>query len=558
MENFFLQAVADDLRRRLRGVSFGRVWQPTAASLVIDVRGGDGRFLAVSADPTDPGLFLSEREPVALEADSTGERAFASLLRKHLRGARLESIEKPPRERVVTFRFATFSTSGERELRDLVVALTGRSTNVWLSDAAGAVLGSLRPLRPDRAPLPPSDDRPLLTDLAPEALAALAPTAGDAAKALAGFGATLVAELAARERAIGLHDALVSLRGDLAAPVADARLYSVDAADAARMKLATFELRSLAGAAVETFPDPHRAADERARRRASVLSAVGARRAVVDRARTARTRTARAMLALDADLASIEGADRDRELAESLLAQTTTARLVAGGFEIVDYYSPDGAKVVVACDRGDTPQGVAERLFARHRKARRTREAVATRRTTLEQQGVRLDALVARAEAATEPVEIDAVQRDLDRALGVRKIARAPRGPAPAESVPGARRFVSSDGLEILVGRSSAANDSVTFKIGKPSDLWLHAADYPGSHVVIRNPSKAEIPHRSVLEAAQLAAFYSEARDDTLVDVRYTPRRFVTKPKGAPPGLVRLSRFKTVTVRPAADLDRAP
>jgi predicted ribosome quality control (RQC) complex YloA/Tae2 family protein len=123
--------------------------------------------------------------------------------------------------------------------------------------------------------------------------------------------------------------------------------------------------------------------------------------------------------------------------------------------------------------------------------------------------------------------------------------------------VSGARRFVSSDGFEILVGRTSAANDAITFKVAKPSDLWLHAADYPGSHVVVRNPTRAPLPHRTILEAAQLAAFYSKAGSDGVVEVRYTQRKFVTKPRGAPPGLVRLSEFKSVAVRPAADLQRA-
>jgi predicted ribosome quality control (RQC) complex YloA/Tae2 family protein len=87
--------------------------------------------------------------------------------------------------------------------------------------------------------------------------------------------------------------------------------------------------------------------------------------------------------------------------------------------------------------------------------------------------------------------------------------------------------------------------------------VWLHAADYPGSHVVVRNRGRGDVPHRTLTEAAQLAAFYSDARGDALVDVRYTPRRFVTKPKHAPPGLVRLGRFKTIAVRPSAEIDRA-
>ena len=71
-----------------------------------------------------------------------------------------------------------------------------------------------------------------------------------------------------------------------------------------------------------------------------------------------------------------------------------------------------------------------------------------------------------------------------------------------------------------------------------------------GSHVVIRNPTRKDIPHRTIIEAAQLAAHFSQAREDPKVDVHYTQRKFISKPKGAKPGLVRLKEYKSVSVRP--------
>jgi predicted ribosome quality control (RQC) complex YloA/Tae2 family protein len=82
-------------------------------------------------------------------------------------------------------------------------------------------------------------------------------------------------------------------------------------------------------------------------------------------------------------------------------------------------------------------------------------------------------------------------------------------------------------------------------------DSWLHAADYPGSHVIIRNPNRKEIPQLTLLEAAQLAAFYSSGKTQPKAAVHYTQKKFVNKPKGAAPGLVRLASFKTILVEPA-------
>jgi len=131
-----------------------------------------------------------------------------------------------------------------------------------------------------------------------------------------------------------------------------------------------------------------------------------------------------------------------------------------------------------------------------------------------------------------------------------------PASAGGSKPIPGTRRYVSSDGFEVLVGRASRDNDNLTFKVARPNDLWLHAADHGGSHVVVRNPTRKDVPHRTIIEAAQLAAKFSQARKDPKVDVHYTQRKFVSKVKGAAPGLVKLTRFKNITVAPREAANR--
>ena len=100
------------------------------------------------------------------------------------------------------------------------------------------------------------------------------------------------------------------------------------------------------------------------------------------------------------------------------------------------------------------------------------------------------------------------------------------------QQIPGVRRYLSTDGYEILVGRAARDNDNLTFRIARPHDLWLHAGDYPGSHVVVRNPTRKEIPQRTVIEAAQLSGRFSQASEDAKVVIHYTERKFLSKPKG--------------------------
>lgn len=116
---------------------------------------------------------------------------------------------------------------------------------------------------------------------------------------------------------------------------------------------------------------------------------------------------------------------------------------------------------------------------------------------------------------------------------------------------PGYRTFVL-DGFEILVGRSARDNDRLTLRVAEPQDVWLHAAGYAGSHVVVRNPEGLDPLPKPVLEAAaQLAAFHSKARHARgKVEVHVCRAADVRKPSGYPPGMVQLRRWDSLRVYP--------
>jgi predicted ribosome quality control (RQC) complex YloA/Tae2 family protein len=105
--------------------------------------------------------------------------------------------------------------------------------------------------------------------------------------------------------------------------------------------------------------------------------------------------------------------------------------------------------------------------------------------------------------------------------------------------------------FDVLVGRGDEDNDHLTFEVADAGDLWLHVAGgTPGSHVVVRNPGRTEVPAEVVARAASLAAWYSKARGAPKVEVHYCRVAEVSKPRGAPPGLVQLAKWKSVKVKP--------
>jgi predicted ribosome quality control (RQC) complex YloA/Tae2 family protein len=112
-------------------------------------------------------------------------------------------------------------------------------------------------------------------------------------------------------------------------------------------------------------------------------------------------------------------------------------------------------------------------------------------------------------------------------------------------------RTLLVDGFEILVGRGDEENERLTFEIGDPQDLWLHVGGgTAGSHVIVRNPNSVEVPRAVVEGAAAAAAWFSKARNAAKVEVHVCRVADVSKPRGAPLGLVQLAKWKSVRVRP--------
>jgi predicted ribosome quality control (RQC) complex YloA/Tae2 family protein len=259
---------------------------------------------------------------------------------------------------------------------------------------------------------------------------------------------------------------------------------------------------------------------------------------------------------LTSDLAAHGDAEEHKRIGELLLANIGSAERRGQTVTVTDYYAEDTPRIELEVDEHSTLQEEAARRFARYTKARRAAQEIDHRLAALEAELASLEAEAVELESIISEGDAEGLDAfDGERAGQQRKAPRAAAKKA-AESVAGARRYRSSDGYEILVGRTSRDNDQLTFRVARPSDLWLHAADYPGSHVIVRNPTRKDIPHRTIIEAAQLAANFSQARRDAKVDVHYTQRKFLTKPKGAQPGLVRMSSFRSLTVEPREALER--
>jgi len=270
------------------------------------------------------------------------------------------------------------------------------------------------------------------------------------------------------------------------------------------------------------------------------------RTALVREARQSHQRKRRSLDALEADLARAHEAESVRHRGELLKASLYLVKPGMSEVAVVDWADPEGATVVIELD--PTLSGVEnlQRTFARYRKLARGEAAIGERLGKARVETETFADLLARMTAATTLADLEALEREL-RGLGVRAPA-APNKHEVSERLP-YRRFVAADGTEILVGKNARDNDDLTFHVARGSDLFLHARDVAGSHVILRRVGKSEPSSEALIDAATLAAHASKLRTESLVDVLYIERKHVRKPRGAAPGLVQTGSPKNLTVR---------
>lgn len=256
-------------------------------------------------------------------------------------------------------------------------------------------------------------------------------------------------------------------------------------------------------------------------------------------------------LNLEQDLVTHGEPEEHKRLGDLLLANISTVQRHGPKILIKDFYSEGSPEIELDLDKDMTLQEAAAQHFARYTKAKRARAEITKR---MKQVSSELKELAVK-QATIEELINQQDREALSKLVKPETLPRS-RGTKPRVKIPGVRVYRSSDNYEVLVGRAARDNDNLTFRIAGPNDLWLHSADYPGSHVIVRRENRKELPQRTIIEAAQLAAHFSQAGKDSKVVVHYTPRKFLSKPKGGAPGLVRMSTYKTILVEPKETLPR--
>ena len=250
------------------------------------------------------------------------------------------------------------------------------------------------------------------------------------------------------------------------------------------------------------------------------------------------------------DLERAEKSEDYRIQGELILANLNKIARGQKQVSLQNYYSAELETLTIPLNPEQTPSENAQNYFKKYTKAKRGHSQIQQQLAALEAEQEVLSSYEAKIEAAET---LDALNRLHAEFTENGYLKTQQRGKHQKEIGEGPfRKYISINGFHIYVGRNSQSNDLLLRQIAKPRDMWLHAKQIHGSHVIIRNPeNRPDIPMPTLLQAAQLAAFYSKAHHSSFVPVDYTWARYVVKRKGNVAGYVHYTHEKTLYVEPA-------
>lgn len=554
-DGFFTHAVVHELDQTLATGRVAKVNQPYPAELIMTIRAHRHNYsLLLSANPTYPRMQITQ---IAYQNPAVPSN-FAMTMRKYLEGAILESIEQVDNDRIIKMNFKTRDELGDQQRLVLVIEIMARHSNVSLVNEknhkiidtikhVGSDQNRVRLLLPGATfVMPPKQDKvnpylpnQIYTDLVRKDL-----DENELAK-----------QLQARYQGLGRQSAQ----------------------ELARELQASSDLPTTYHTFLKQFenPDPVIYDDNNGKRQFAaflpsnikeeqlthydtlsvMLDAFYAQKAERDRSKELAgqvlkvlhnelKKDRRKVKKLKQQLEDAAKADYYRIRGEILT--TYLGKLTAGMTEITlpNFYD-DNKPLKIKLDPELSPSRNAQKYFTKYDKLKTSVDYVKEQLKLANDEINYLANIESQIDLAS-PADIQEIRLELQQ-QGYIKQKRQKSKKRRKVRVSKPEEFHTSNGATVLVGKNNLQNDRLSFKIANKNDIWLHVKDIPGSHVIIRDSDPDE---QTLLEAAQLAAYFSKGRNSDNVPVDYLPAKRLHKPNGAKPGFVTFTGQKTLYVTP--------
>ena len=539
-DGFFLHHLTKELQDELLYGRIQKVNQPFEHELVLTIRNNRKNYkMLLSAHPVFGRLQITKTDFQNPQTPNT----FTMIMRKYLQGAVIENITQIENDRVLEIAFSNKNEIGDNIKVTLVVEIMGKHSNIILIDKAeskiiesikhiGFSQNSYRTILPGSTYIaPPKTDAKNPFTVSDEKLFEILQTEDLAPRHLQklfqGLGRYTAENLAAQLS----DDKLKQFRAFFARPVQPNMTDKSFAAVPFDKSGQTFD--SLSELLDVFYQD--KAERDRVNQQSSDL---------IHRVQTELDKNIKKLAKQEKELAATENAEEFRQKGELLTTYLSMVPNNQDQVELDNYYTNE--KITIALDKSLTPNQNAQRYFKKYQKLK---EAVKHLTGLIEETKHTITYLES-VETALSHASISDIEDIREELVETGFVKRRTRDKRHKRKKP--EQYLASDGKTIImVGRNNLQNDEMTFKMAKKGELWFHAKDIPGSHVLIKdnlNPSD-EVK----TDAAELAAYYSKARLSNLIQVDMIEAKKLNKPTGAKPGFVTYTGQKTLRVTPTEE-----
>ncbi len=579
-DGLVIKALAAELNSELADARIDKIHQPEKYELVLSIRSaklGTVR-LVLSANPRWSRLHItSEKKP-----NPSQPSAFCMLLRKYLEGGKIKEVKQIGMERIVHIKIEAMNDFREWQDKLLICEFMGRHSNIVLvNPASGLIIDSIKKIGSDVSSCrevlpgkvyvsPPAQGKLDPGDTDYESFAAaiwrqeenipattalfnvytgLSPYSAREIGAAAGLDPRLTVEECGEYELSRLYEYTRTLlriidEGKFTPTVEYSKNLPLD--------FAPFD-PTPSGTTVKKYGSMNEACNAFYEQKLGQLRLESMQTNLTRHINEHLQKAYRKKFLQEGDLSQAQAKEKYKiwgELLTSYASQFKKGDTIA---VLPDFYT--GEQVSMPLDVRYTPIQNAQRYFKIYNKSRSAQQHL-QRLMAENQVGIDyLESVLVAVKQAESPAMIEEIMEELEKEHYVK--LRSGRSKHRAErSQP--RKFLSSDGMLIRVGRNNLQNDRLTLRESDRNDLWLHARQIPGTHVIISLPAPVNridlVPDRTLEEAAALAAYFSKASSSPKVPVDYTFRYNVKKPGGARPGMVIYDNYWTIMVDPGSEM----
>lgn len=569
LDGITLHFVKTELENTVLGARVEKVHQPSKAEIVLLLRTRNGAFrLFLSAESASARVHLTQYPT----ENPQNPPMLCMLFRKHLTGAVLSNIRQAGLDRILFLDFDATNEIGDKVRLSLCVEITGQHSNIILIDGNGKILDAVKRVDETKSTvrevlpgctyvLPPRQDKiNLLTESAEKATARVKLQKNQQLskafmQSVEGISPIVSRELATRAAGDCTCSADSAKEDRITAAISDIQtalqnntpqyciVYNEDDKpfDFSFMDITqygTYYKKTYADsfcALLDAFYFERDRALRAKRKAGDLYKALN----------TLKERTARKISNQQAELKACADKEQLRVFAELINAHQYTLQKGAAFYEVPNYYD-DNQTVRISANPALSPAQNAQKYYKAYKKAHTAEKMLAQLIEKGEQELLYFDSVLDILSRADTESELSLIRQELIDG-GYLKRKKGGKLRLPKEMPP--YRFQTSEGFTVLVGCNNVQNDKLTLKTAKNYDMWLHTQNFAGSHTIILSENR-EITDKAVVEAAEIAAFFSSAKDAQKVPVDYTLIKNIKKPVGAKPGKVIYHVYNTVFVTP--------